>query len=137
MSFIQENWMLFAVLFMSGAMLLFPLVQRRFSAVKEIGTLGATQLINRENAVLLDIREPKEYEGGKLPNAIHIPLSQLASRGQELGKLTSRPVVVYCDRGARARMAGSALEKLGFTAIYQLSGGVRAWKEAGLPLDKS
>ncbi len=80
-------------------MLLWPLVQRRLSPVKEIGTLNVTQLINRQNAVLLDVRETKEFEGGKLPNAIHIPLSQLKGRIGELAKMTSRPVVVYCERG--------------------------------------
>ena len=135
-SFIQENWMLFIVLFLSGGMLLWPMVQRRLSAMKDIGTLEATQLINAGNAVLLDVREPKEYEGGRLPNAIHIPLSQLASRGQELAKLTGRPVVVYCERGNRSRMAGGPLAKQGFADLYNLAGGFRAWQSAGLPVEK-
>src|SRR3954454_5358957 len=93
MSFIEQNWMLFAVLLLSGAMLIWPYVQRFASPIKEIGTVNAIQLINGRNAVLLDIREAKEFEGGRVPNAIHIPLGQLASRAQELTKLTSRPVV--------------------------------------------
>jgi hypothetical protein len=84
MSFIQENWMLFLVLFSSGAMLAWPYVQRLASPIKEIGTVNAVQLINSRNAVCLDIREPREYEGGRVPNAIHIPLGQLASRVDEL-----------------------------------------------------
>ena len=80
MAFIEKNWMLVVAFVASGLMLLWPLIQRRLSPVKEIGTLHVTQLINRENAVLLDVREPKEFEGGKLPNAIHIPLSQLPGR---------------------------------------------------------
>jgi rhodanese-related sulfurtransferase len=135
-SFIQENWMLFIVLFLSGGMLLWPMVQRRLSAMKDIGTLEATQLINAGNAVLLDVREPKEYEGGRLPNAIHIPLSQLAGRGQELAKLAGRPVVVYCERGNRSRMAGGPLAKQGFADLYNLAGGFRAWQSAGLPVEK-
>ena len=135
-SFIQENWMLFIVLFLSGGMLLWPMVQRRLSAMKDIGTLEATQLINAGNAVLLDVREPKEYDGGRLPKAIHIPLSQLGSRGQELAKLTGRPVVVYCERGTRSRMAGGTLAKQGFADVYSLIGGFRAWKSAGLPVEK-
>ena len=136
MLFFQENWMLFAVLFISGAMLLYPMVQRRFSSTREVGTLRATQLINHDNAVLLDVREPKEYDGGRLPKAIHIPLSQLGSRGQELAKLTGRPVVVYCERGTRSRLAGGTLAKQGFADVYSLIGGFRAWKSAGLPVEK-
>jgi rhodanese-related sulfurtransferase len=136
MSFIVNNWMLELIIVLSGGMLLWPLVQGRFSRMKEVGTLNATQLINRQNAVLLDVRESKEFAGGHLPNAMHIPLSELGSRGGELAKLTSRPVITYCDRGQRSRAAGSALAKLGFVDIYQLTGGFRAWKDAGLPVEK-
>ena len=136
MSFIINNWMLELIIFLSGAMLLWPLVQGRFSKLKQVGTLGATQLINRQNAVLLDVREAKEFEGGHLPNAVHIPLSELGARGSELTKLTKRPVIAYCDRGQRSASAGNALAKLGFGDIYQLTGGFRAWKDAGLPVEK-
>jgi rhodanese-related sulfurtransferase len=122
-------------MFLSGGMLLWPMVQRRFSQMKDVGNLEATQLINGGNAALLDVREPKEYEGGRLPNAIHIPLSQLATRTQELAKLTGRPLVVYCDRGTRSRMAAGPLTKQGFTDLYSLTGGFRAWKGAGLPVE--
>ncbi|MDQ6923933.1 MAG: rhodanese-like domain-containing protein [Pseudomonadota bacterium] len=125
------------VMITSGGMLLWPLIGRRFSKVREVGALGATQLINRQNAVLLDLRESKDYEGGHVPNAVHIPLSQLAGRASELSKLTSRPLIAYCDRGNRSRSAGSALSKLGFAEVYTLRGGVRAWVEAGLPIAKN
>jgi rhodanese-related sulfurtransferase len=60
----------------------------------------------------------------------------LGNRGAELAKLTSRPVIAYCDRGQRSRAAGSALAKLGFADVYQLTGGIKAWKDAGLPVQK-
>jgi rhodanese-related sulfurtransferase len=136
MSFIINNWMLELILVLSGGMLVWPLVQGGLSKMKEVGTLNVTQLINRQNAVLLDVREAKEFEGGHLPNAVHIPLSELTGRGSELAKLTSRPVVAYCERGQRSRAAAGALAKLGFTDIYHLTGGFRAWKDAGLPVAK-
>ena len=128
--------MLLLVMLLSGGMLLWPLVAKRLSPMKDIGNLGATQLVNTRNAVLLDVREPAEYGAGRLPRAINVPLSQLASRGQELGKLTGRPVIVYCERGGRSRNAGAALAKQGFTDIYNLNGGFRAWKDAGLPVEQ-
>jgi rhodanese-related sulfurtransferase len=137
MQFVQNNWPLILVMITSGAMLLWPLIGRRFSKVREIGALRATQLINRQNAVLLDLRESKDYDAGHLPNAVHIPLAQLASRGGELAKLTSRPLIAYWDRGNRTRNAGSALSKLGFAEVYTLHGGLRAWTDAGLPIAKS
>ena len=136
MSFIVANWMLVLIMVLSGAMLLWPLVQGRFSKMKEAGTLDVTQLINRQNAVLLDVRETKEFEGGRLPGAVHIPLSQLGSRGAELAKQMTRPVVAYCESGQRSRAAGGPLAKLGFSDVYHLTGGFRAWKDAGLPVEK-
>lgn len=136
MSFVQNNWMLILVLVISGAMLVWPLFQRRFSPVKEVGNLEATQLVNREDALLLDVRETREFEGGRLPNAVHIPLSQLEGRAGELAKQIKRPVIVYCMSGNRSRSTGSALTRAGFTQVYSLQGGYRAWKDAGLPVEK-
>jgi rhodanese-related sulfurtransferase len=137
LAFVEKNWMLFAALIASGGMLIWPFVSGRMSGGREIGTLGATQLINSRNALLLDVREPKEVDGGRLPNAVHVPLSQLESRGGELGKYVSRPVIAYCDRGQRGRAAAALLAKLGFKDIYHLQGGFKAWKDAGLPVQKT
>jgi rhodanese-related sulfurtransferase len=135
-AFVEKNWMLFATLVASGGMLIWPLLNGRLSSGRGIGTLGATQIMNSQNPLLLDLREAKEIEGGKLPNAVHLPLSQLASRGAELAKYTSRPVIAYCDRGQRGGSAAGALAKLGFKDIYHLQGGFKAWKDAGLPVSK-
>jgi rhodanese-related sulfurtransferase len=135
--FVQANWMLILVMFASGAMLVWPLVQRRSSGMQDLGTLNATHLINHENAVLLDVRETREYEGGRLPNAVHIPLSQLASRAQELDRFKARPIIAYCARGNRSRAAGSALRGRGLTKLYNLTGGIQAWRDAGLPVEKN
>jgi rhodanese-related sulfurtransferase len=136
LSFIENNWPLILVMAVSGGMLLWPLIQHRLSPTREIGALQATQLINRKNALMLDVRETKEYEGGRVPNAVHLPVSQLAGRGAELKRFMSRPVVAYCDRGNRSRTAVATLTKLGFAEVYILRGGLRAWQEAGLPLEK-
>lgn len=134
--FLQSNWPLVLAMVVSGSMLAWPLIRRPLSAMREIGALEATQLINRKDALILDLREARECEGGRVPNAMHIPLSELAARGQELVKFTARPLIAYCGRGNKSRAAGNALAKLGFKEVYALRGGLRAWAEAGLPLDK-
>ena len=136
MSFVQNNWLLILVFVLSGVMLIWPAIQRRFLPGKDVGNHEATRLINSSNAVLLDIRETKEYEGGRLPNAIHIPLSQLAGRGGELTRYVGKPIVAYDMTGNRSRMANGALGRLGFKEIYNLRGGYKAWKDAGLPVEK-
>ena len=137
MSFIQENWLLILVMFASGAMLVWPLAQRLFSPMKTVGNLNVTHLINHRDALLLDVRETAEYDGGRLPNAVHIPMSQLENRANELTKHKSRPIVAYCATGQRSRNAGAVLSKMGFSEIYHLHGGYRAWKDAGLPVEKA
>jgi rhodanese-related sulfurtransferase len=136
MQFIEANWYLILAMVVSGAMLVWPLVRHRLSPVKDVGTLEATRLINSSNAVLVDLRETQEYEGGRLPKAVHIPLSQLESRSGELAKLKDRPVVAYCMTGSRSTLAAKVLERAGFKDVYQLRGGYRAWKDAGLPVEK-
>ncbi|HEX6137208.1 MAG TPA: rhodanese-like domain-containing protein [Casimicrobiaceae bacterium] len=134
--FLVKNWPLVLVFVVSGAMLLWPLAKRRLSPVREIGTLDATRLINSENPLVLDVRETGEFAGGRLPNALHIPLSQLKDRGAELTKHVARPVIVYCERGMRSGAATSTLARLGFQRVQSLRGGLRAWKDAGLPVQK-
>ncbi len=137
MPFLEKNWPIVLVMVVSGLMLLWPFVQRLMSPVREVGTLDATRLMNTSNAVVLDVREAKEAAAGRLPNAIHIPLSELKSRIAELAKSSARPVIVYCDRGERGRGAAAVLGRGGFTEVYLLRGGYRAWKDAGLPVQKA
>ena len=136
-AFVEKNWLLVLVFLMSGSMLIVPLVMRRFSKAKSVGNLEATVLMNQKNALVLDVRETREYGNGKLPGATHIPLSQMASRAGELAKHASRPVIAYCARGQRSRLAASALAKAGFADIYHLNGGIDAWRAAGLPVERA
>ena len=116
------------------AALIYSEISRRLSGMLTVGVVEATQLSNRENAVFLDIREDKEYRGGHIPEAIHIPLSQLSARVSELGKYNDRPVIAYCRSGKRSSSAGGVLKKNGFESVYNLGGGIAAWEKANLPV---
>ena len=126
MHFLAGNWPLVLVFVVSGLMRLWPLVHRQVRPVQEIGTLDATRLLNKENPLVLDVREPNELATGRLPNAVHVPLSQLKDRGSELTKHASRPVIVYCERGMRSASAVPALTRLGFTRVQSLRTGPAA-----------
>jgi len=136
MQFLYTNWMLVLIMIMSGTMLIYPLIQRRISGMTDVGNVRLTHLVNREGATALDIRETKEMDGTKLIGAVHIPLSQLKERAATLSLDKSKPVVVYCARGQRGPMAASDLKAAGFTQIFNLTGGFKAWTEAGLPVEK-
>ncbi|MCC7113089.1 MAG: rhodanese-like domain-containing protein [Burkholderiales bacterium] len=135
-AFLEKNWMMALVFVVSGVMLIVPFVTRRMSKARDVGNLEATVLMNKKDAIIVDVRETSEYENGRLPGAVHIPLSQLDARVAEIARQGSRPVIAYCARGNRSRMAASALSKAGFGEIYNLSGGIDAWRSAGLPVEK-
>lgn len=135
LTFILDNVFLIAVAFVSGAMLIWPAV-RRGAGGASVSTLEATQLINRQNALVLDVRGAEEFGAGHILSARNIPLAQLESRLSDLGKHKDKPIIVVCQTGSRSGAAASALRKGGFAQVFNLSGGVAAWQQAGLPLEK-
>lgn len=97
---------------------------------------GAIQLINNEDVVLLDVREPAETTAGKITKAIQIPVGAVGQRVAELDKHKDKNVIVYCKTGARSGLACRELNKAGFEKVYSLSGGITAWQEAHLPISR-
>ena len=128
--------LLFGLALASGVMLIWPLVTRSYRTGAEIGAFEAVQLINRRDAVVLDLRDTGEYSAGHISNAKHLPQAQLADRLKELEKHKSRPVIVSCASGSRAPAAAAELRKQGFAEAVALRGGITAWQQAGLPLEK-
>lgn len=135
MEFVQNNFLLIAVAVASGAMLLWPLV-RRGTGGPWVNVTQATQLINREDALLVDVREPGEYSAGHLLGAKNVPLERLTAGAAELTKKKDRPVILYCDSGNRSAKALAALKGQGFTRAFNLAGGMNGWRQAGLPVEK-
>lgn len=135
MEFIQNNFMWIIVAFVSGGMLLWPLVRGRAGG-PGVGPTQATLMINREDAVVLDVREPSEWAQGHIVNARHIPAGQLEKRLTELEKFKDKAVIVCCASGNRSASASGTLRKAGFTKVYNLAGGIAAWDQAGLPTTK-
>jgi rhodanese-related sulfurtransferase len=136
LKFIQENILLIAVALVSGAMLLWPYVRRAGGGPK-VNATEATQLINREDALVVDVRDPGEYGAGHILGAKNVPLSRIDAGGSEIApKRKEKPVIVYCDTGNRSAKAAAALRSQGFARVVSLSGGIGAWQQAGLPLEK-
>ena len=130
------NMVLFGLALASGGMLLWPLVSRPFRVSHEVSAFEAVQLINRRDAVVLDVRASGEYAAGHIANARHIQETQVAERVKELEKFRSRPIVVSCGTGNRAPAVTAALRKQGFSEVFALRGGISAWQQASLPLEK-
>ena len=133
--FIQNNLMLIVVAFVSGAMLLWPLV-RRSTGGPYVTPQQATHLINREDALVVDVRDAGEYGAGHILGAKNVPLARIEDGANDLAKRKDKPLIVYCDAAGRSGKAISALKKQGFARVVNLSGGLGAWQQAGLPVEK-
>ena len=134
MEFIQANILLILVALASGAMLLWPVV-RRSTGGPSVSAQQATHLINRQDALVVDVREPGEYGAGHIIGARNVPLARIGAAAGEL-KRKDRPVIVYCQGGERAPKAAALLRKQGYGSVVNLSGGIGAWQQAGLPVEK-
>lgn len=130
------NMMLFGGAVITGGMLLWPLLQRPFRAGQEVGAFDAVQLINRKDAVVIDVRDVGEFEAGHISGARHVPEKQLAERLKELEKFRDRPMIVTCRSGMRSSAAVQVLRRNGFSEAVNLRGGIGAWEQAGMPLQK-
>jgi len=130
------NMLLFGLALASGAMLIWPLVSRPFRASHEISPFEAVQLINRRDALVLDVRDTGDYAAGHIVNARHLPEAQLADRMKELEKYRSRPIIVSCRSGMRGPAVAGVLRKQGYLEVFALRGGVAAWQQASMPLAK-
>ena len=135
MKFVMDHIFLVAIAVVSGGMLIWPLL-RRGAGGPSVTTLEATQLINREDALLLDVREQAEYAQAHILNARGLPLSQLEARIVDIEKFKDKHLVVYCATDNRSSAAVATLKKRGFTNAVFLRGGFAAWQQAGLPVQK-
>lgn len=136
MTFIQNNiWLVLAAL-ISGGALVWPLISRRLSGIPELGAQAAVALINRRDALVVDVREAAEFGAGHLPDAKNIPFAQVQKRAGELEKSKNKPLLVCCQTGSRSHATAAVLKKAGFQETFVLAGGIHAWQQAGLPLEK-
>ncbi|MBI3222435.1 MAG: rhodanese-like domain-containing protein [Nitrosomonadales bacterium] len=136
MQFVISNFFPISVAALSGAMLLWSMFGNRLRGIREVDCSAALQLINHKDALVLDVREEKEYQSGHVLNSMLIPLFKLNERIGELEKYRDRPVIVMCRSGNRSTSACALLGKQGFTQVYNLAGGITAWQKANLPLKK-
>jgi len=133
--FLSDTWYLFAAALVSGGLLVWPML-RRGAPAGGVSTSEAVLLINRQKAVLVDVRDATEYAAGHVANAKNIPLATIEST-TALPKNKALPIVVVCNRGASASRAVMTLRKLGYENARTLIGGLAAWREANLPVEKS
>ncbi|MDH5516922.1 MAG: rhodanese-like domain-containing protein [Gammaproteobacteria bacterium] len=111
-------------------------LERFTSGIVQINPFEAIRALNDDNAIVLDVREIKEFNDGHLKDAVHIPLSDFKSRLDELSKYKDKRVIAYCRSGSRSYSACKTLKKAGFEAVNNLQGGIMAWQNQNMPVSK-
>ena len=135
LKFILDNWMLISVALASGVMLMLPTIQGAAGA--GLSPTQAVQMINREKAQVVDVCSAEEYAAGHLVGARHVPLEQLEQQLDGVARNKSLPLILVCASGIRSKRAVAVAKKLGYEQAHSLSGGLNAWKEANLPVEKA
>lgn len=125
-----NNLMLISIAIMSGAMLLWPMIQRG-RAGGSVSTAQAVQLINHEDALVVDVRPLATFQNGHIPHSRNIPVAEIADKAANLPK--DKPILVACDRGQLAVGAAAKLRKAGLERVMVIEGGLNAWVQAGMP----
>jgi rhodanese-related sulfurtransferase len=135
-SFFVENWSLFLIAAVSGGMLIWPVMSKGGGA-GTVSPTDAVMLMNREKAVVIDVCEADEFAGGHVAGAKSIPLADLEGKLAGAVKNKATPLILVCASGMRSKRAVATANKLGFERAQSLAGGMRAWREAGLPVEKA
>jgi rhodanese-related sulfurtransferase len=133
-NFFIENWTLIAAALVSGGLLAWPMIKG--GAGGGVSTAEAVRLMNREKAVVIDVCEPAEFAAGHVGGARSVPLGTLDG-SKDLPSNKALPLIVVCASGVRSQRAAATLRKLGYEKAQSLNGGLKAWREANLPVESS
>ena len=136
MKFLIDNWMLISVAVASGGMLLWPMLSGGMQA-DGLDANTAVQRINREKAVVIDVCEAAEFSAAHITGAKNVPLGELEAKLPLTVKNKALPLILVCASGARSGRAVAIAKKLGYEQAQSLSGGLKAWKQANLPVEKA
>ena len=102
-----------------------------------VSSTQATQLMNKDEALVLDVRESKEFSEGHITGAVNIPYAKIDDRISEINKFKEKPVIIVCKMGQHSGAVGKTLKAKGFTDIHRLKGGISGWQADSLPLVKA
>lgn len=136
MSFFIDNWPLVLLALTSGGMLLWPVITKGAQG-GGLSPNEAVMLMNREKAVVVDVCEPAEFAAGHVSGAKNIPLADLESKLPTTVKNKAVPLILVCASGVRSRRALAVAARLGYEKAQSLGGGMAAWREASLPVEKA
>lgn len=110
--------------------------RRKAGSAKPLTPVAATQLINGDNCLVIDVRPKNEYKEGHVIGAQQLNLSEIKDKGDRLSQDKNQAMIVYCRNGTQAPTAANQLKLLGYTQVYTLAGGLMSWQADSMPLEK-
>ncbi|MCC1495800.1 rhodanese-like domain-containing protein [Alcanivorax sp. 1008] len=134
LEFVINHYILVSAFFILWAVF-FSLESKRGG--KTVSPQQATNLVNREDARVVDLRDADEFRQGHVAGSINIPMSQFAERIAELDKFKDKPVILVCKMGTSASLAGRQLSARGFGNVVRMQGGIQGWRADNLPVVKA
>jgi rhodanese-related sulfurtransferase len=135
--FLSNNPMLSLAWVAIAVMLIHSLVKDKISGVKSITAQEATLLINKQDAIVVDVRSKDDFQNGHIVNAKNITLSQIEKGNfSAIENNKQTPIIVVCESGTRSASAAAKLVKAEFTQVTNLFSGMGGWKSANLPTTK-
>ena len=142
MDFFFENILLISIAFISGSLLVWPLLTKNIG-VKRLDTAEATAILNRQSGILIDLREDDDLSGGIIPQAERIPSSILLKKREDFTqykkkfqdkKKQNKPIILMGNKANAVSVVGKLLKDNGFEEVFCLDGGIESWIDAGLPV---
>lgn len=134
MKFLSDNLYLILIALTSGGLLIWPLLKE---SQANLTAAMAVQLINRERGVLIDVSSPEEFTAAHAKGAKNIPLPELEAKLAGVVKKKETPIIFICPLGKRSATATATAKKMGYTAAQNLAGGLKAWRDANMPIQKA
>ena len=135
--FVLAHWALWLAFVVLLILVIRVEIETQAGGAKMLSPQQATDLINRQQAVIFDTRDQSSFSNGHITKSVHVPIDELEAKFKKLQKYQDKPVIVTSANGQHLVKAVAALRKVGFKQLYALKGGVQAWQSANLPLVKA
>jgi len=135
--FVTNHHFLFIGLAIVSFLLLQEIISGMFRKFQSTSPVGAIALLNDEEAAVVDVSEPFDYNKGHIIDAINIPMAKFDELKDKLKPFEGRTLIIACPSGNRSTQAGKKLVALGFEKVFVLQGGMQAWLEDNLPIEKT
>lgn len=131
--FTMNHWILVSAFILVSGLLAFNLLQ---DGKGTVDPLTATEMINHQDAVIVDVRPVADFSKGHIINSISIPINGFSNQINSLKKHKEQPVIISCRSGSQSQAACQQLKKAGFESVFNLRGGILAWQNANLPVTR-